>query len=124
MRVIVQVCNSAVCTQTEPINVILCEESEERRDENIQSVLQNVCISFLFSTHYYATRKLILIFFLKTQDNLEENNLDDALQSLLAVGDSLSECEVSLPKSAPLLFFFVPLHLFFHDIYPFFDIFF
>ena len=48
MRVVVQVCNGAVCTQTDFIDLVICEEDEEERDENIQLVLENVLFFFFF----------------------------------------------------------------------------
>ena len=41
-RIIVQVCNAAVCVKTENISLTICEENEEQREENIQLVLGNV----------------------------------------------------------------------------------
>ena len=48
MTVLVELCNAAVCSVTDPIPIIICEENEEEREENIQSVLEIVILSFLF----------------------------------------------------------------------------
>ena len=53
MKIIVEVCNSAVCTTTGFIPITICEENEEERDESIQLVLENVSLNFLFFIFYF-----------------------------------------------------------------------
>jgi len=68
-EVIVQICNLEVCTYSERISVEICELSDDERDDLIDDTLDNV------------------------EDQLNQDNLDDALQALLAIGDSLTDCD-------------------------------
>ena len=47
-RITAQICNAAVCTNSETISLFICEESEETREETIQEVLENVFFYFPF----------------------------------------------------------------------------
>ena len=48
MRIIVRICNSAACTDTDLIYIEICDENDEERDETIEGVLENVLFFVLF----------------------------------------------------------------------------
>ena len=58
-------CNAAVCTTTDSISIEVCEESEEERDQIIETVLSTVRIfSYIFSFSVFLSHSFLSFYFL------------------------------------------------------------